>query len=91
VGLYGDAELAAMHERLVASLTPAELALTMRWMAVGLNLQELSGLFRGLQTKAPPEAARALLDIVQAHLPASRWSKLARALGLPPVPGLVEV
>ncbi len=88
--LYGDAELAAMHDRLVASLTPVELALTMRWMAVGLNLQELTGLFRDLQTKAPPEAVRALLDIVQAHLPAARWAKLARALGLPPVPGLVE-
>lgn len=88
--LYSDAELVEMHDRLVASLTPAELALTMRWLAVGLNVQELAGLFRDLQTKAPPEAVRALLDIVQAHLPTPRWARLARALGLPPVPGLVE-
>lgn len=87
--LYGDAELVAMHDRLVASLTPAELALTLRWMAVGLNVQELAGLFRDLQAKAPPEAVRAMLDIVQAHLTQPRWTKLARALGLPPVPGLV--
>jgi hypothetical protein len=88
--LYSDAELEAMHDRLIASLTPAELALTLRWLAVGLNPQELAALFKGLQAKAPPEAVRALLDIVQAQLPTPRWAKLARALGLAPVPGLVE-
>lgn len=87
--LYDDAELGAIHDRLVASIAPAEMALAMRWMAVALNDAELAGLFAGMQGKAPPAAFEALLDIARGRLDETRWARLARALGRPPVPGLM--
>jgi hypothetical protein len=89
--LYSDEELGAIHERLLASIAPAELALTMRWFAAALNIQELSGLFGEMQRKAPAPAFEALLAIARSQLDDRRWAQLARALGRPPVPGLVTV
>ena len=89
--LYSDAELGALHDRLVASIPPAEMAQVMRWMAVALSVQELAGMFGDMQTKAPPPAFEAMLDVARAQLDDRRWAQLARALGRPPVPGLVTV
>lgn len=88
--LYTDAELAALHDQLLATIGPAEMALTLRWMARSLAPQELAGLFGDLRSKAPPEAFDALYDLAVAELDAPRRAKLARALGLPPVAGLVS-
>lgn len=87
--LYDDAELAALHDRLVASIPPAEMALCVRWMAVALTDAELAALFADMQAKAPPPAFEALLDVARARLNHSRWGRLARALGRAPMPGLV--
>ncbi len=89
--LYTDDELMDMHARLLASIGPDEMATTARWMAASLNPQELATLFTEARRNAPPEAFSALLDIARAQLDDSRWAKLARALGEPPVPGLVTV
>ena len=89
--LYGDAELAEIHGRLVASIPPAEMARIARWMAQALTPQELIGLFKGMQAEAPPEVVRGLLDVARPHMSLVRWAKLARGLGLAPVPGLVMV
>jgi hypothetical protein len=86
---YNDTELRAIHTRLLASIEPAEMALCMRWFAVALNGQELEEMFKGMQASAPAPAFEAQLDIARSHLSASRWSKLVKALGLAPVPGLV--
>ena len=88
--LYSDAELVAIHDRLLASVAPAEMALVVRWMASSLSLPELTGLFGEMQAKAPPPAFEALLDIARAQLDERRWARLARALGRPPVPGLMS-
>lgn len=87
--LYRDDELAALHDRLIASIPPDEMALTARWMAAALAPQELAGLCLDMQRKAPPPAFEALLDVMRTQLDEKRWAKLARALGRPPVPGLV--
>ena len=87
--LYGDEELAALHDRLLASIGPDEMALTARWMAQSLSPQELAGLFTDMRAKAPPAAFEVLYDIALAHLDEPRRAKLARALGLAPVPGLL--
>lgn len=89
--LYDDGEIAAIHERLLASVPPAEMALVTRWMAASLNMQELSGMFCDMQQKAPAPAFEALLSIARSQLDDRRWAQLARALGRPPVPGLVTV
>lgn len=89
--LYGDEELGALHRQILAAVGPDEMAQTVRWLAAGLTPQELAGLFTGLRESAPPAAFQTLYDIAVAHLDEGRRAKLARALGLPPVPGLVAV
>lgn len=88
--LYSDAELIAIHERLLATIGPDEMALTARWMAVALTPQELAGLFIGMREKAPAPAFEALLGIAEAQLDETRRAKLARALDRPVVPGLMS-
>lgn len=87
--LYSDAEIAQMHDRLVASIGPDEMALTVRWMAAALPTQDLVDLFSGVRANAPAPAFAALLDVACTQLDEGRRARLMRALGLPPVPGLV--
>lgn len=89
--LYSDAELGEIHDQLLASVPPAEMALALRWMCGGLSVQELAGVFAGMREKAPREVFEALLDRARMELTDARWAKLARALGMPPVPGLMTV
>lgn len=87
--LYSDAELEAIHDRLLASIAPAEMALVVRWMSTALTVPELAQMFGDMRAKAPPPAFEAMLDIARVHLEPRRWAQLARALGRPPVPGLM--
>lgn len=89
--LYSDAELQELHDRLLASLGPTEMAATARWMAAALNPRELAELYIGVRAKAPLEAFNALLGVARSVLDDQRWAKLTRALRVPPVPGLVTV
>jgi hypothetical protein len=86
-----DAELEAIHRTLLASVPPQEMALVLRWMVPALDPAARVGLLAGMQSGMPPENFRAVLDIVRPRLDDSAWAKLARALGLPPVPGLMTV
>lgn len=87
--LYSDDEIMAIHERILASIPPAEMALGTRWMAAALSLPEMAGLFGAMQQKAPAPAFEALLSIARTQLDERRWAQLCRALGRPPVPGLM--
>jgi hypothetical protein len=88
---YSDAELLDLHQRLVAAIAPAEMAVVMRWMLPAINPTERAELLGGLQQQLPPEGLRGLLEGARAQLNDTAWAKLARALGMPPVPGLVAV
>jgi hypothetical protein len=88
---YTDEELMGIHDRLLASIAPAEMATSLRWMVPAMSPAERAGMLGAMAQQMPPEALRGVLDIVQPHLDASAWAKLARALGLPPVPGLMTV
>lgn len=88
---YSDAELDQVHDLLLAGIPPAELLLCTRWMVVALGIAELTALFSALRDKAPPPAFALLLDVAREHMDGVRWAKLARALGLAPVPGLMTV
>lgn len=87
--LYSDEELLAIHDRLVASIDPAEMCQVARWMAAALSVPELVAVYSDMRGKAPPPAFEALLGIARTQLDERRWAQLARALGLPPVPGLM--
>ncbi|HEX2546925.1 MAG TPA: hemerythrin domain-containing protein [Ramlibacter sp.] len=87
---YTDAELVAIHDALVASIPPHEMMLTVRWLVPFMNPIERLMLLSDIRGKAPAEAFQAMLEVVRPHLDAQEWAKLARGLGLPPVPGLME-
>jgi hypothetical protein len=55
-----------------------------------MNPLERFHLLADLRAKAPPEAFDAIVDTALPHLTAAEWAKLARALGIAPVRGLVE-
>lgn len=87
--LYTDDELLALHERLLATIGPAEMAVTARWMAASMNPQELAALYGAMQLKAPVPAFEALLEVARLQLAPARWALLCKALGRPAVPGLM--
>lgn len=87
---YRDDELVALHEELVASVPPAEMATVIRWMAPALSHAELSGMLMGMRAGMPPEAFMGVVDMVRERLPYARWAKLAATLGVAQAPGLVD-
>lgn len=84
---YSDAELHAIHERLLASLHPQEHLLVARWMVPASAPAERAGMFGGMKAQMPPEAFLGVLMHVKPHLDAPGWVKLARAVGVPPATG----
>jgi hypothetical protein len=86
---YTDAELVAIHDALVASIPPDEMMVTARWLVPFMNPLERFHLLADIRAKAPAPAFQAILETVRPHLSAGEWAKLARALELPAVPGLV--
>ena len=83
---YGDAELQAIEGRILASIGPQEMTLWLRWMLPAFSPGERAQLIAGL-----PLAAQApVLDSARSLLNDTAWTKLCRALGHAPVPGLVE-
>lgn len=86
---YTDAELIDIHDRLVASIPPLEMMVVARWMVPFMNPAERALMLGGVKQHAPAPAFQAILDTVRPHLSQGEWAKLARALDLPVVPGLV--
>lgn len=87
---YSDKELDDLHQRLVASIPPAAMMKVMHGFMPGLNAPERLGMLRGMQAGMPPQAFEGVLDIARRTLAQGEFAKMARALGLPPVPGLVQ-
>jgi hypothetical protein len=88
---YSDDEIVGIHDRLLATLGPDEHAMVLRWMTPALPPAERAGWLGGMRQQMPPEAFAMVMDAARAALDDTAWAKLARALGLPPVPGLVTV
>lgn len=86
---YTDAELAAVHDALVASIPPEKMMQIARWMLPALNPAERLAVLSDIRAKAPTAVFEAMLEVAQPHLTAGEWAKLARGLGLAPVPRLV--
>ena len=87
---YSDAELAAIHDELVASIPPQELMAALRWMVPSFNAAERIGFLADVQAKAPAPAFEAMLQVARATLDDSDWHQLCTGLRLPAVPGLVQ-
>ena len=85
---FSDEEIGAMETALQATIAPQDMAFYLRWMAQGMNANEIASLLAGVRAHLPAEGFAQIADTVQAAMPASRWAQVARALGLPPVAGL---
>lgn len=83
---YDDAELQAIEGRILAGIGPQEMGLWLRWLLPALNPVERAQLIAGLH----PQAQAPVLDLARSLLDDTAWAKLGKALGRPPVPGLVE-
>jgi hypothetical protein len=77
---YTDAELHDIHQRLIASIPPAELMVGLRWMIPFLNPAERVMVLSGIRQSAPPPAFQAILEMVRPHLSAREWDKLEVSL-----------
>lgn len=86
---YSDAELLDIHQRILASIEPAEMALVLRWMVPALTPAERAALLGEMQLQMPPAALRGVLEVVRPHLDECAWAKLARALRLPASSGAI--
>lgn len=86
---YTDVELIAVHDALVATVPPAEMMLVMRWMLPNLSAPERLGVMQGMRAGAPAPVFEGMAEAARGLLDTHNWSKLARGLALPPVPGLV--
>jgi hypothetical protein len=77
---YTDEELVAIHDRLLASIGPADMMLGLRWMVPALTPQQRAGMLGEMKAGAPAEVFDAVVNAVRPHLAARDWSKLASAL-----------
>ena len=87
---YTDAELIDIHHALVASIPPAEMMFTARWLVPFMNPVERAGMLLDMKAGAPAPAFQAVIEVVRPHLTDREWEKLARALDLAPVLGRVS-
>ena len=85
VAHYSEAEVFALEEAIVGSLTPEEKMTTMRWMAPSAAPHERAMLLSGMRLNAPRPAFEAVVGLVKPFLSEREWDKLAAALGPMPV------
>jgi len=82
---FSDDELAQIHDRIVASIAPPEMAQIVRWMAPSLTPYERAGLFGALQAKAPAQVFQGLLEVARPHLAPNDWNKLIFGIAAAPL------
>lgn len=82
---FTDDELAAVHDRIVASVDGQEMAQLIRWMAPSLTPYECTALFGALQATAPAEVFQRLLEVARPHLAPRDWNKLIFGIAAAPL------
>jgi hypothetical protein len=81
---FSDAELEAIHGRIVASIDESEMAGVLRWMVPAITHQERVGMLGAMQASPMPrEAFNAVLDLARPTLETKNWQKLSCALDVP--------
>jgi hypothetical protein len=77
---HSDAELMALQQAIVASLSPEQQAAFLRWMAPYLTPVERATLLGGLKRNAPVQVFGNILAMLKPYLDVRDWSKLMAAL-----------
>ena len=81
---YSDAELGALHGRLMASIAPQEHLLVARWMLPASTPAERAMVAGAAKAQMPPEALLGVMSVVRPHIDDAGWTKLATAIGIDP-------
>ena len=76
---HSDEELLALHDELVASIPPEEMAVHFRWMLPSVSHVERVGMLQGMRQGMPPEVFASQLDMARPWLDARAWHKLKAA------------
>jgi len=79
---YSDAELGALHGRLLASIAPQEHLLVARWMVPASTPAERAAIVGAAKAQMPPEALLGVMRMVRPHIDDAGWTKLAAAIGI---------
>jgi len=79
---YSDAELAALHERILAAISPQQHLAVARWMVPAMAPIERAGMLGAARAGMPPEAFLGVIEHVRPHLDVRGWQKLAPAIGV---------
>ncbi len=77
---YTDEELTGIHDRLLASIAPAEMTGILRWMVPSVTAGSRAAMFAGLRAQMPPPMFAGLLDCARSHLAPADRDELDRAL-----------
>jgi hypothetical protein len=80
--LYSDAEVIALHDRLLASVEPPVMMEALGWMARGLSVPELTELLGEASRKMPPPVFEVVLAQVRRQVESVRWGRVAQGLEL---------
>jgi hypothetical protein len=73
---HSDAELLAIHDRLIASIPGDELAATLAHMLPALNPMQRAGMLQDMRSKAPPDAFVGVLVLAESVLTPKAWGRL---------------
>lgn len=88
---YSDAELMAIEQRIIANVAPAEMMAILSVAIPAQTHQERVVMLSGMkQSEMPRQAFEAIVQIARERLATRDWDKLARAIGEPQVPGLMD-
>jgi len=79
---YSDEEILAIEHAIVASQSPEDAQLSLRWMLPHMTPGERALMLGGLRANAPAEAVEGVLSLIRPLLGGRDWRKLALALGL---------
>ena len=78
---YSDDELRGIEGAIVASETPEQLAVGIRWMLPSLTPKERLGLLGGARQGLPPQAFQGLMQLAEGVLEPDEYRNLVSALG----------
>jgi hypothetical protein len=81
---FSDAELGALHGRLMASIPAHEHLLVSRWMLPASTPGERAMIAGAAKAAMPPEALLGVMSVIRPHLDDKGWAKLAAAIGIDP-------
>ena len=78
---HSDAELIAIEQAIVASLSPQEKAFSGKWMLPVLTPEERALVLNNMRMSLPPQAFAGILTMLMQRLSDANWHKLTAALG----------